>query len=231
MLFPVGTTTIFCSPTNNAGLTSTGHFSITVNACPPVITCPHDLTVECVSAGSASISFSVTAHDNQQGNITSLVACDHTSGAKYGLAARPFFAQSELRESVPSCTFKINVQDTDFATNFLSSPAQSQSPRATNILSNCERQVLTEWHCGLVLSSQLLFLTRLVSISGTCTATDLSGNHATCDFTYTVAIHLASRAQSTTLKDRGLQRAARVLGFPILSMSRINALVAAWCAP
>ena len=111
--FPVGAAKIDCTAPNEAGLSTSGSFTVTVTDQPPTIVCPTDVCVECAANGTSSVSFSVSASDVQQGDISNLVHCDHSSGASYPLGSTQVTCSVlDCFGLSSSCAFKINVQDT-----------------------------------------------------------------------------------------------------------------------
>lgn len=84
-LFPVGTTSVTCSATDDRAQTSSGSFEVTVTTrppvAPPVLTLPADITAEATSEHGAIVSFVPTAHDAVDGAIA--VTCAPPSGSLF----------------------------------------------------------------------------------------------------------------------------------------------------
>ena len=69
-VFPIGTTTVSCTATDDAALTATEVFTITVaDTTPPVITTVDDISVEAALAGGANVTFSAPTASDLGGNI------------------------------------------------------------------------------------------------------------------------------------------------------------------
>ena len=111
--FPVGVTTITCVALNGANLSTTGSFTITVTDQPPCIQSPASITVECASNGHSSVSYSVSASDVQQGDISSSVTCNYPSGSLFGLGTTQIDCSvTDCLGLSTSCGFSITVHDT-----------------------------------------------------------------------------------------------------------------------
>jgi Ca2+-binding RTX toxin-like protein len=80
--FPIGTTTVTCTATDEAGNTATASFTITVeDTTPPVLTVPEDITEEATSPNGAVVTFEVTAQDTVDGSVP--VTCTPASGSTF----------------------------------------------------------------------------------------------------------------------------------------------------
>jgi hypothetical protein len=82
--FPLGTTVVTCSATDNHHNTSSTQFKVSVgDTTPPVLTVPADITVTATSRLGALVSYVVTATDNVDPHPT--VTCVPPSGAQFRL--------------------------------------------------------------------------------------------------------------------------------------------------
>ena len=82
--FPLGTTTVTCSATDESGNTSTARFTVTVvDTTPPVLTFPPNPMVHTSSATGVPVSFDVTAADLVDGSDP--VSCTPRSGAIFAV--------------------------------------------------------------------------------------------------------------------------------------------------
>jgi Tol biopolymer transport system component len=77
--FPVGRTTVNCVASDLSGNTAMAVFHVTVqDTTPPVLTLPHDLSVEATGPLGAAVTFTATALDAVDGSVA--VVCNHNSG-------------------------------------------------------------------------------------------------------------------------------------------------------
>ena len=86
--FPIGTTTVSCSASDQAGNQTTGTFTVTVtliDVTPPVVTVPANATAEAGGAAGAGWIFSASATDNIDGPLAA--SCTPASGATFPLGA------------------------------------------------------------------------------------------------------------------------------------------------
>ncbi|MEW5830355.1 MAG: LamG-like jellyroll fold domain-containing protein, partial [Chloroflexota bacterium] len=83
--FPLGTTTVTCSATDDAGNTANGSFDITVeDTTAPVVSVPADITTEATGPAGAAVTFAAaTASDIVDGPLTPV--CDANSGDTFPL--------------------------------------------------------------------------------------------------------------------------------------------------
>lgn len=82
--FPLGTSTVMCSASDSQSRTSMGMFNVTVLAGtnnPPVLTLPDDITVTAPTPQGATVTFTVTARDDHDGDVP--VSCGPSSGATF----------------------------------------------------------------------------------------------------------------------------------------------------
>lgn len=82
--FPVGTTTVGCTATDDDGATATGEFAVTVLAPnqPPALTLPASETVDAVAPDGAPVTFEAAATD---ADGTATVACAPSSGDRFAI--------------------------------------------------------------------------------------------------------------------------------------------------
>jgi HYR domain len=110
-LFPVGTTTVFCSATNSFGEYAENSFTVTVQDIePPVLTLPGNMTVAATDASGAVVTYSATAYDAAEGSVP--VSCAPSSGSLFPLGVTTVTCtavDSSLNEA--SGTFDVNVTD------------------------------------------------------------------------------------------------------------------------
>jgi len=188
--FPVGTTPVTYTATDASGNKSTCTFNVTVNdVTPPVITaCPANITVNTTTLCGAVVNWTApTFSDNCTG--ATLVAVP-ASGSTFPVGTTPVtYTATDASGNKATCTFNVTVND-------VTPPVITSCP--ANITAN------TTTSCGAVVTwtappfSDNCTGATLVAVpaSGstfpvgttpvTYTATDASGNKATCTFNVTV---------------------------------------------
>jgi len=185
-VFAVGTTTVTATATDASGNTATCNFTVTVNDTQaPTVTCPENI-VQSTDAGlcSAVVNFTPTGSDNCSFGISSNPA----SGAVFGVGATTVTATAtDASGNTATCNFTVTVNDT-------------QAPSITcpdNLTQNTDSGLCTAVvnftptgsdNCSFGISSNpasgSVFGVGTTTV--TATATDASGNTATCNFTVTV---------------------------------------------
>jgi hypothetical protein len=111
--FPVGTTTVSCTASNDAGNASCS-FDVTVNDTEaPTITCPAAITTN-VAAGltNAVVTFGPPTVSDNCGSIAS-TNCSPPSGSTFDLGTTPVICTAvDTSANTNSCTFNVTVQET-----------------------------------------------------------------------------------------------------------------------
>ena len=81
-VFPLGSTTVTCSATDDSGNKTPGTFKVTVkDSVAPVLTLPATITVTTSSTSGANVSYTATAADAVSGSRS--VSCSPSSGSKF----------------------------------------------------------------------------------------------------------------------------------------------------
>ncbi|MBI3949178.1 MAG: HYR domain-containing protein [Acidobacteria bacterium] len=182
--FPVGTTTVTCSATDTAGNTGTCSFTVTVNDTqPPTITCPANITgAEC----GAPVTYAATATDNCPG-VTAV--CNPPSGSTFPVGTTTVTCTAtDASGNMATCNFTVTAADTTPPTITCPAPITTTctsaagavvtfSATATDVCDSTPTVTCTP-------ASGSTFPIGTTTV--TCTATDDSGNSASCTFTVTV---------------------------------------------
>ncbi len=111
--FPVGSTTVTCSATDDHGNTSTASFTVTVtDTTTPVVSPPADVTVEATSAAGAVATFAdATADDIVDGSLE--VTCDHASGESFPMGVTTITCSAtDAHGNTGTASFTVTVSDT-----------------------------------------------------------------------------------------------------------------------
>ena len=109
--FPLGTTTVTCTATNNIGSTS-GSFTVTVlDRTPPALTLPADITAEAMSIAGATVPYVATATDLVDGNVTP--SCTPISGSTFPFGTTTVqCTATDAHGNTAEGSFNVTVQDT-----------------------------------------------------------------------------------------------------------------------
>lgn len=87
--FVIGATTVNCTVTDSGGLFATGSFTVTVDLIvtnhPPVLTLPANMMVLATSASGATVSFTASASDIEDGTIPAV--CTPASGSQFPIGS------------------------------------------------------------------------------------------------------------------------------------------------
>ena len=192
--FQEGTTTVTCTVTDSSGNTASCSFTITVNDTqPPSITCPANITHSTdPNLCSAVVSYPApTVSDNCPGVGTPV--CSPASGSIFPKGTTTVTCTvSDAASNTGTCSFTITVNDTQPPTitcpaNVTAVSAVACPPSSSTAVTfppptasdNCPGVTVA---CNPPSGSILPVGTTTV----TCTATDTSGNTASCSFTVTV---------------------------------------------
>lgn len=111
-VFPLGTTTVTCSATDQAGNTGDSSFTVTVeDTTAPVVDVPESITKEATSAAGAAAAFSASAHDVVDGAVD--VTCDPASGSTFALGATTVICDAtDGAGNTGTDSFTVTVKDT-----------------------------------------------------------------------------------------------------------------------
>ncbi len=181
--FPTGTTTVTCTATDASKNTATCSFTVTVTQQACTITCPTNIT-RSNDPGQCGAVVSYPAPTTSAGCGT--VTCSPASGSFFPKGTTTVTCTTTAG---PGCAFTITIADTQSplitcpADLTAVSPNQSSSCVVVNypapvVSDNCPGVTVT---CNPPSGSCFPLGTTTV----TCTATDSSGNTATCNFTVT----------------------------------------------
>lgn len=113
-LFPLGTTTVNCTATDDAGNIGAASFTVTVqDEGAPVVDVPANVTVEATGPAGATVDYgTVTATDDVDGPITN-VTCSKASGTVFPIGGTTVNCSATDSEgNTGSATFFVTVEDT-----------------------------------------------------------------------------------------------------------------------
>jgi hypothetical protein len=109
--FRLGTTTVACSATDEAGNTATGRFEVTVgDRTRPTLTLPEDLTAEAESGRGAPVTYQAAATDAVDGDVP--VTCSPRSGGTFPLGKTTVACSATDRAgNTATGAFTVTVRD------------------------------------------------------------------------------------------------------------------------
>ncbi|MEW6401646.1 MAG: HYR domain-containing protein [Chloroflexota bacterium] len=110
--FGIGTTTVSCSSTDQAGNTASGSFTVTVrDTTAPTLSLPADMTEEAVGPAGNVVTFTATASDAVDGALP--VTCTPASGSTFAIAVTTVTCSAtDSAENTVTETFTVTVRDT-----------------------------------------------------------------------------------------------------------------------
>jgi hypothetical protein len=187
--FALGTTTVTCTATDNAGNTGRNTFTVEVqDVTKPVVTVPVDKTVEATGANGATVNYAaVTAEDDVDGALTP--TCSKASGTVFPIGTTKVTCSAkDAAGNIGDSFFLVTVQDTTAPavnvpaniTKEATGPAGATASFSASASDAVDGSVATtcEPDSG---STFALGTTRVI-----CSATDAAGNTGTDSFTVTV---------------------------------------------
>lgn len=194
-IFPVGTTPVSCSAQDGSGNTASCGFNVTVtgDTAKPSVSCPASKTVETCTPSGATVTFEPPSSTDNCGAAP--VSCSHPSGSKFPVGTTPVSCSAKDGSgNTASCGFDVKVTG-DTTPPAISCPLSVEAKVglgqigvavnfATSATDSCGPAPITCSH-----APGLLFLLGLTPV--TCTATDASGNQASCNFGVRVSLDLS----------------------------------------
>jgi hypothetical protein len=123
--FPIGATTVSCTAADAGGNVAVGSFTVTVvDATPPVLTLPANLSLAATSAAGAIATYSASALDAVDGPVA--VVCAPNSGSTFSIGPTIVTCTAtDAAGNVASGTFTVTV---DAATPFITLKVNQQHP-------------------------------------------------------------------------------------------------------
>ncbi|MBI1851915.1 MAG: HYR domain-containing protein, partial [Planctomycetes bacterium] len=196
--FGFGPTTVNCSATDDFGNTATCSFGVTVvDTTAPAISCPANRTVECTSPSGATVTFSATATD-----VCALVTpvCVPASGSTFAVSATTVTCTAtDPSSNSSSCSFTVTVVDTTAPALSCPSSVTARTPNPAGRIVNFNVTAPDACDANPTLSctppSGSFF--PLATTPVNCTASDVSGNSASCSFNVTVILSVVHCVNSS----------------------------------
>lgn len=187
-LFPVGTTTVFCSATNSFGEHAENSFVVNVqDSEPPILTLPDDISAAATDASGAVVTFEATAYDAAEGPLP--VTCTPASGSLFPIGV-----------TVVECTATDSSLNTAFGT-FEVSVTDQTAPSINSIIASP----------NVLQPANKKFRTVALSVSATdaidptpqCSVVDVTSSQPIAgDWTIVAPLTVSLRAERTGNVDR-----------------------------
>jgi HYR domain-containing protein len=201
--FPLGTTTVTCTATDEAGNTGKATFTVEVQDwTKPVVAVPPDITTEATGPSGATVSYTgVTAEDDVDGPVTA--TCTTESGSVFPLGTTTVTCSaSDKAGNKGDNSFTVTVEDTTgpvvavppdktvTATSGSGATVTYAAPTATDVVDGtvvaaCDKASGSVFPLG--------------STTVTCTAKDQAGNTGTGSFTVLVTAAWSNVLQPVNL--------------------------------
>ena len=181
--FPLATTTVRATATDDAGNTGSCTFQVAVrDTTPPALTCPAGVSAEATSALGAAVTFSPALASDAVS--APQIAHDHLSGSTFPLGSTSVGVTArDAAGNTSSCSFTVDVRDTTTPT--IECPAEivaeATSPQgaALSITAPAASDAVSTPTVTLLPAGPQFLLG---GTNVTATALDAAGNMATCRF-------------------------------------------------
>ena len=191
--FALGSTTVTCSATDQAGNRGTASFPVTVqDTTPPSVTVPKDATTEATGSNGAVVSYGdVSASDLVDGTLST--TCSQASDTQFSLGSTTVTCTAtDAAGNTGKNSFTVNVVDT--------TPPSVQTPANLQVGNDAGAKGASSVSYGPATATDLVDGTAdtvsCIPASGsafplgittvTCTATDQAGNTGSAQFTVEV---------------------------------------------
>ncbi len=191
IVYPIGSTLVACTATDDVGNTDTKYFSVIVNSLVTDSAAPdfqsiENLTFEAEGPGGSLVEYEVSATDDVDTDVT--VSCSHESGIVYPMGTTTVeCTATDDAGNAKTGSFFVTVQDTTPPELAVPSDESVETSTGGKVFSfiatafdNIDGELVTE--CNP--ESGSVFSIGQTTIS--CHATDLSRNTGTGQFTLTV---------------------------------------------
>lgn len=233
--FPLGSTTVRCAVTDKAGNTSSDSFVVNVaDTKLPVLKLPDNIIVKATSRAGATVTFTVSASDIVDGNVTPV--CTPRSGSMFAIGDSTVTCRAtDNAGNATTSAFKVTVQHntppvlTLPANQALEATGSNGAVVSFTVTANSDVEGPIIPVCTPASGSTFPLGTTAV----TCRATDDAGNSSTDKFTVlvqdTTAPILALPASMTAEANNG--RRGAVVNFTATASDKADGAVTPVCAP
>jgi len=186
--FPLGTTNVTCTATDDAGNSRTGNFNVTVvDTTPPALTLPANITEEATGPSGKVVTFSATATDLVDGARP--VTCVPPSGSTFPIATTTVnCSASDTRGNTANSSFTVTVQDTTPPTLTLPSniTQEATGPAGNAVTYSASATDLVDGARPVTCVPPSGSVFPITTTTVNCSSSDTRGNTANGSFTVTV---------------------------------------------
>jgi hypothetical protein len=178
-LFPIGTTDVSCTATDDSGNETTKSFSITVSDTRgPTLALPEDLVAEATGPAGAVVTFDATALDAVAGDVP--VTCAPVSGSMFGPGDTTVECTATDGTNPTDGAFTVTVQDTTPPELDLpeSAGAEATGPDGAQVTFTATATDIVDGDVTVSCDPASGSTFPLDESTVTCTATDAAGNEA-----------------------------------------------------
>ena len=221
-LFPIGTTTVVCRATDDAGNTGMCTFEVTLVAdtVTPVMSCPPSIVVECdgeLGASATRVDFTLpaVAIDDCDGSVE--VFCDPVSGSLFPVGNTTVICMArDAAGNTANCTFTVEVVDVSAPVLECPGNVIAQCDALDGVIVDYPQPVVTNECVGEPVivcdpPSGSFFQPGTTTI--TCTATDEAGNSSSCTFDVIVECASVLRGDSNASGEIDISDVSFTLGY------------------
>jgi PKD repeat protein len=229
--FPIGTTQVDCTVTDNNGLSASGSFTVTVTNNAPTFTPPANITTPATSAAGAPVTFVANGSDLENGVIPAV--CVPASGSTFPIGTTQVDCTvTDTNGSSASGSFTVTV--TNNAPTFtppanITTPATSAAGAPVSFVANgsdLENGVIA---AVCVPASGSTFPIGTTQVD--CTVTDNNGSSATGSFTVTVINNAPTFTPPLNIVTSAPTAAGIAVNFTAAGNDVENGVIPAVCMP
>ncbi|GAB3348564.1 hypothetical protein GCM10027430_09530 [Lysobacter tyrosinilyticus] len=233
--FALGTTTVNCTGTDDAGNSASGSFTIKVqDTTAPILHLPANVTTEATGPNGAAVPFNAWAYDLVDTSVA--MSCSPNSGTTFALGTTTVNCTgTDDAGNSTSGSFTIRVQDTTAPILHLpaSITAEATGPNGAAVAFNAWGYDLVDTSVAMTCSANSGDTFALGTTTVNCTGTDDAGNNTSGGFTIKVQDTTApaiSAHGNVTATATGNSTATVNYGMPTAS-DLVDGTVAVNCTP
>jgi len=231
--FPVGATKVTCSATDKAGNNATGTFTVTVqDSTPPVVTVPADITAEAAGPNGAIVTFTASALDAVDGDITP--SCSPASGSTFAIGStRVTCSATDKAGNTATATFTVTVEDK--APPVLSVPAdmivEASGASGAIVTFTASASDAMDGSVSVTCTPASGSTFALGENAVSCASTDKAGNKATGSFKITVVDTTAPTLTLPSDMTEAAGSAGVVVSYTATASDLVDGSLTASCTP
>jgi hypothetical protein len=232
-LFPVGSTNVSCTATDDAGVSSTATFDVTVtDNTDPVISLPADMSVEAENASGSMVNFAVTANDVVDGSLAPV--CVPGSGSTFPIGITTVnCSTSDSAGNSSSGSFNISVVDSIAPVltvpGFISAEATSPAGNIVNYdVTVTDAVNVASVECVPGSGSTFSIGSTVVG----CSAVDAAGNQALASFVIDIIDSTApTLSMPADIEQEAVGSTGNIVEFEVTATDVADSAPAVVCSP